>query len=205
MLNDIPFLTNFVKEAMYWRFALFVVFLYSSCSTDRSIDAASEEDLLTLEQFLSLDNGSMVKIGSEDEPGEILKLCISLINKNDGKPVSGQSIYFYQTDVNGNYQMAIPGNESSARLNGEGVTNASGEIYVETMLPGDYGSSEDNRHIHTTVKGAAPEAYDIHFKQYASFMLIRFVQGSDQHFLADLKRLPDGSLFAELIIWAKYR
>ena len=68
---------------------------------------------------------------------------------------------------------------------------------------GDYGSSADNRHIHTTVFGAQPEAYDIHFKQYTGVMGKRFVKNSDQHFLADLKRSADGSLIGFLTIEVK--
>ena len=75
--------------------------------------------------------------------------------------------------------------------------------YVQTILPGDYGSSADNRHIHTTISDAHPEAYDIHFKQYTGSMGSNFISGSDQHFLADLKQTPDGILVAFVTIEAK--
>ena len=54
-----------------------------------------------------------------------------------------------------------------------------------------------------TVFGAKPEAYDIHFKQYTGKMGKNFISGSDQHFLADLKKDEDEKLIAFLTIEVK--
>ena len=96
-----------------------------------------------------------------------------------------------------------PNDESSARLNGSAITDNKGQIYVETILPGDYGDSDDNRHIHTTVFGAKPEAYDINIKQYITYMGKNFTEGSDQHFLADLRMTKDSTLVCFLTIEVK--
>ena len=90
-----------------------------------------------------------------------------------------------------------------ARISGTAQTDSMGRVFLETILPGDYGSSADNRHIHTTVFGAKPEGYDIHFKQYTSWMGKNFADSSDQHFIADLKRDNNGFLIAFLTIEPK--
>jgi hypothetical protein len=74
---------------------------------------------------------------------------------------------------------------------------------METILPGDYGSSENNRHIHTTVYDASPEAYDIFFKQYSGGVGSLFNSGNDQIFIADLKKTDDNKLVGFLTIEAK--
>ncbi len=182
---------------------LIVITLLSSCTIDRTIEFSNNEEIAVLRAFQSLPEESMLKIASDDEPGEHLLLCITFRKKEDGTSVFGQKVHFYHTSNQGNYEPSSPGDESTARLNGDAVSSSTGRIFVETILPGDYGSSTDNRHIHTTVTGARPEAYDIHFKQYSSFMSKNFIDDSDQHFLADLKRTEDGSLVAFLTMEIK--
>ncbi|MEQ9405311.1 MAG: hypothetical protein RIM99_17110 [Cyclobacteriaceae bacterium] len=174
---------------------LIPLFLLCSCGIDRTISPvnSSESDLLSI--FRQLPDEHKVKIADDDEPGERLTLCLTFVEKETSKPVSNQEVLFYHTSSGGEYQPTDPSDESTARLNGRARTDTEGRIYVETILPGDYGSSPDNRHIHTTVFGAHPEAYDIHFKQYTGFMGKNFISGSDQHFLADLK-LTEGTLIA---------
>ncbi len=84
------------------------------------------------------------------------------------------------------------------------MTNEKGQLYLETILPGDYGSSADNRHIHTAVSGAKPEAYDIFFKQYSGGGPGAFLSsGNDQMFTADLKKTTDNTLVSFLTIEVK--
>ncbi len=136
-------------------------------------------------------------------PGERLSLCLTFVSKETGEPFQNQEIKLYHTSAAGEYEPRIANDETTARLNGSAITNADGKIFVQTILPGDYGSSPDNRHIHTTVSGAKPEAYDIHFKQYTGGMGLNFISGSDQHFLADLKHSEDSTLVAFLTIELK--
>ncbi len=112
-------------------------------------------------------------------------------------------IHLYHTSAAGEYKPTDPNDESTARLNGTVLTDEKGRVFVQTILPGDYGRSADNRHIHTTVKDARPEAYDIHFKQYTGKMGSRFINRSDQHFLADLKQTKDSLLVAFLTLEVK--
>jgi len=128
---------------------------------------------------------------------------LTFVNKSGKKQLANQVVKFYHTSTSGNYEPTNLQDESTARLNGSAVTDKKGRIYIETILPGDYGSSKDNRHIHTTVKGAKPEAYDIHFKQYTTAMGKNFAEGNDQFFLADLKMTKDNSLVSFLTIEVK--
>ena len=174
-----------------------------SCSIDRGTNSISSAETGILENFQQLGPAHQLQINEPDEPGRPLTLCLTFVDNSTGEPISNQEVHFYHTDTNGEYNPKVSGSESTARLSGSAITDADGKILVQTILPGDYGSSEDNRHIHTTVFGAKPEAYDIHFKQYTGGMGKRFVDGSDQHFLADLKRNNDGSLITFLSIEVK--
>ncbi|SNT19166.1 Dioxygenase [Ekhidna lutea] len=180
-----------------------ILLLLVSCGNDRIINSASSSETSVLKSYKALAAKHKLQIVNPDEPGEKLTLCLTFVEKVSGDPHPNQKVHFYHTDTNGEYMPTISSDESTARLNGTAFTDESGRILVQTILPGDYGSSSDNRHIHTTVFGAKPEAYDIHFKQYTGFMGTRFAEGSDQHFLADLKRNSDGSLIAFLTIATK--
>lgn len=180
-----------------------ILILLVSCGIDRGVNSISSAETSIYKNYQQLGDANRVQITPSNEPGESLTLCLTFVNKLTSDPLSNQKVHFYHTDTNGEYKPQIPSDESTARLNGSAITDANGRIFVKTILPGDYGSSEDNRHIHTTVFGAKPEAYDIHFRQYTGAMGKRFINSSDQHFLADLKRNSDGSLIAFLSIEVK--
>jgi protocatechuate 3,4-dioxygenase beta subunit len=177
--------------------------LLCSCSIDRTMSSLTTDELRRLEDFRKLKKENALHIGSEKEEGEALTLCLTFVEKESKQILSNQRVHFYHADSNGEYQPSVLNDESTARLNGEATTDDQGRIYLKTTLPGDYGSSKDNRHIHTTVFGAKPEAYDIHFKQYTTYMGSRFAKGSDQHFLADLKKDDNDNLVAFLTIEIK--
>ncbi len=173
------------------------------CSIDRTIISITEIEEQSLVVYQNLEKGHKSHIAGKNEPGEKLLLCLTFVNKSDKNELPGQIVHFYHASSIGNYEPTNMDDESTARLNGTAVTDEQGRIYIETILPGDYGSSSDNRHIHTTVVKAKPEAYDIHFKQYTTVMGKRFSKGSDQHFLADLKMTDEGHLVAFLTIEVK--
>ncbi len=182
-----------------------VVFLLSlvGCSTDRTIPEISEAEGKILTDFQEIESNSKLKIADKDEPGERLLLCLTFIDKETRENLQSQLVEFYHTSNEGNYEPTDPNDESTARLSGEATTNCKGQIYIETILPGDYGSSADNRHIHTTVFGASPEVYDINFKQYSSYMGRNFIEGNDQFFLVDLKKTKEGTLVGFLTFEVK--
>ena len=117
------------------------------------------------------------------EPGQKMVLCITFIDKKDKTPVKDQMVLLYQTAEDGNYHPKYASDESTARIHVIGVTDDKGRLFVETILPGSYATSGDNRHIHTKVFGAKPEAYDLHFKQYTNARMKRFIESKDQFFL----------------------
>ncbi len=184
-------------------FYSFLPFIMLGCTIDRSMTVVSGEEERILDQFKALDPGSMLQITQDDEKGKKLTLCLTFVGKNSKEVLTNRKVHFYHTDSKGEYRPSDPSDETTARLNGSATTDAKGRIYVKTLLPGDYGSSSDNRHIHTTFFGAHPEAYDIHFKQYTGFMGKRFIRRSDQHFLADLKELDNNTLISFLTIEVK--
>ncbi len=177
--------------------------MFLQCSVDRTIPVLSPSEEETFRAFENLEVTSAVQISHSQEPGQKLSLCLTFISKESQSPLVHVPIKLYHTSTLGQYDPANPNDESTARLNGTAITDSQGRILVQTILPGDYGRSSDNRHIHTTVKGARPEAYDIHFKQYTGRMGRNFISGSDQHFLADLKQSRDSTLLTFLTIAVK--
>lgn len=171
-----------------------VSLLTFACGPDRTILALSASETMLLNEFEQLPEAARLQMSPAGEPGEALTLCGTLVRLEDGKPLAGERIHLYHATQAGEYEPADPADESTARLNGWVTTDSAGRFLVQTILPGDYGSSDDNRHIHTSVEGADPAAYDIHFKQYSATMGTRFINGSDQHFLAELKRSGTGEL-----------
>ena len=83
-----------------------------------------------------------------------------LVSAESGIPIPYQGIQIYHADHEGTYDETVPGDETTARINGFVRTDSKGRFMVSTVLPGDYGSTSNNRHIHTTVAGAKPEGYD---------------------------------------------
>lgn len=183
-------------------FILFLI-VFSQCSIDRSITSLSQGKMESLSVFQHIEPAHQLKICGAEEPGEKLLLCLTFVDKISKAPLANQEVYFYHTTSSGKYELSDPNDESSARLNGKATSDAMGRIYLETIFPGAYGESEDNNHIHTTVKGAHPEFYDIHFNQYSGYMFRNFVKGSDQHFLTDLKKQQDATLISFLTIEVK--
>lgn len=175
-----------------------------NCSTDRTIIELTDIEEDSLVNFQKLPRKSILKITEENEPGEKLLLCLTFIDKESKLSLSNQLVKFYHTTNNGNYEQTDPNDEYSARLNGQSVTNNTGQIYLETILPGDYGGSNDNRHIHTTVVGAKPEAYDIFFKQYSGNGIGQYLNsGNDQMFVTELKKTKKNKLVSFLTIGVK--
>lgn len=182
---------------------LFISVLFTQCSIDRTIQNLSQSEIQALRTFENLDNPNQLRISGINEPGQKLWLCLTFISKESQNPVINEEINLYHTSSDGEYEPKNPDDESTARLNGTVQTDDKGQVFVQTILPGHYGSSADNRHIHTTVKNAKPVAYDIHFKQYTGKMGKNFINGSDQHFLANLKQAEDSTLVAFLTIEVK--
>ena len=181
---------------------IFSCFLFIKCSVDRTIAPVTKTENINLAAFQKLDTVNKLSIAENDEPGEKLTLCLTFIDKASKKALSNQRVSFYHTSTEGEYEPSNPNDETTARLNGTTKTDEDGKIYVETILPGNYGSG-NNRHIHTTVYGASPEAYDIFFNQYSGRVGKFMNEGNDQMFFAELKKTTDDMLVCFVTIEAK--
>ncbi len=171
--------------------------------TDREIPPLEPDKVAQLASYQAMPEESQLAIAPDNEPGERLWLCLRFVDKATQDALAGRSVHFYHTSAAGEYEPADPADESTARLSGSAMTDDAGRIYVRTVLPGDYGSADDNRHIHMAVRGAKPEAYDIHFSQFSTFMLRDFVAGSDQHFLAFLQQHEGNELVSFVTVEIK--
>jgi protocatechuate 3,4-dioxygenase beta subunit len=103
-----------------------------------------------------------VRITSADEPGKLIQVQGKLVSEQ-GHPVSGITIYFYQTDERGWYLAERPhvggnsGDQRHARLFGYVKTNDSGEFEIQTIKPSGYPGSDLPAHIHFEIHD--PEGY----------------------------------------------
>ena len=110
---------------------------------------------------------SRAAITSESEPGTRLTVSGRVLGGND-RPLSGASIYVYQTDARGEY---VPGGTGASgsdrpRLFGYLRSDARGEYSFSTIRPGSYPNSRNPGHIHFEVvaEGHQPRIYEIVFE-----------------------------------------
>jgi len=184
--------------------SLLSLFFFISCvAQNKEFEKVTVEEETIFKNFQSIPNSAKLQMTKKEEPGESLMLCLTFVNKETKVPLQSQKVLFYQTSNDGNYNPEIAGDEKSAKIRGIGFTDAQGRLFVKTILPGSYATSGDNRHIHTQVFGAKPEAYDMHFKQYTNSRMRRFIEGRDQFFLVDLKRTKEDALIGFLTIEVK--
>ncbi|MEM7086745.1 MAG: hypothetical protein AAF489_11215 [Bacteroidota bacterium] len=170
-----------------------IILLFSSiiciqCSDDRTIPPITQAENIQLQEFQELADPHKLFITDDEEPGEKLMLCLTFIDKASKKVLPNQRVSFYHTSAAGEYEPSNLNDQTTARLNGDAITDDSGNLYIESILPGNYGSSDDNRHIHTSVEGASPEAYDLFLKQHPEGIGSFFSSGNDQMFTTRLKK-----------------
>jgi hypothetical protein len=158
---------------------------WQSCQIDRTIHPISDKDHFRIRGFQAMKSEHKLDLATHHEAGQRLIICGKLIHQENKTPLRYQPIHFLQTDLNGG---------DSNNLSGNLHTNDLGMFFLETILPSDMDHPADNPHIHTTVIGASPDTYDLHFKQFTTFMVKRSVESSDQHFLVDLKMGKDSAL-----------
>lgn len=185
-------------------FGVLSMLFFISCTAQQTeFEKISTEEQAKLRAFQNIPNSAKLQMTKVEEPGEKMQLCLMFVNKETKTPLQGQKVLLYQTSNDGNYNPEIANDEKTARIRGIGFTDDKGRLFISTILPGSYATSGDNRHIHTQVFGARPEAYDMHFKQYTNSRMKRFIESRDQFFLVDLKRAKDGNLIGFLTIEVK--
>ena len=173
------------------------------CAQKRTMASLTELELVQFEEYLGLDSLNMVHITDEHEPGTQLIICGTLVKKENGKPIPNQSIYLYQTDNTGEYNRQTEEDATSARLNGTVMTNKQGRFMVKTILPGDYVTHPDTRHIHSIIEGTKSGGHDFYFEQFVQDYLRRTVENDDQHYLIDLKKNQNGTVVGFITLETK--
>ena len=88
---------------------------------------------------------------TDADPGRRIAIN-GTVYKNDGKiPAPNILLYFYHTDVHGNY--GRPGEHRHGRYRGWVLTDQNGRYGFQTILPASYPDSTQSKHIHMTVTG----------------------------------------------------
>ena len=163
---------------------------------DRTMAPADDALRAEIDHYDRPDAAHHLLLAPADEPGQRLLILGRLLRQDDGQPVAHHAFDVYQADHTGDYREAVAGVEASARLRGTVRTDSLGRFLISTVLPGDYGSTADNRHIHMAVAGARPDAYDFYFKQYINPGLASWARGTDQAVVLELKRAGGDTLVA---------
>jgi protocatechuate 3,4-dioxygenase beta subunit len=105
------------------------------------------------------------RLAPEGEPGQALTIS-GVVVATDGSPVSGASLYVYQTDHEGYYGVKPASDNRNPRLKLFLRSDARGAWSFSTIKPGSYPNSRVPPHIHFEVaaQGRAPKIFEIVFE-----------------------------------------
>ena len=104
-------------------------------------------------------------LAPDGEPGQPLTIS-GVVVAADGSPVSGASLYVYQTDHEGYYGVKPASDNRNPRLKLFLRSDARGTWSFSTIKPGSYPNSRVPPHIHFEVSapGRAPNMFEIVFE-----------------------------------------
>ncbi len=105
------------------------------------------------------------RVAPQGEPGQPLQISGVVVGA-DGAPISGASIYVYQTDREGYYGVKPVSDNRNPRLKLLLRSDAKGTWSFDTIKPGSYPDSRAPAHIHFEVSaaGRAPNIFEIVFE-----------------------------------------
>jgi protocatechuate 3,4-dioxygenase beta subunit len=105
------------------------------------------------------------RVAPQGEPGQPVHVS-GVVVGHDGAPVSGASLYIYQTDHEGYYGVKPASDNRNPRLKLYLRSDAKGAWSFETVKPGSYPNSRVPPHIHFEVSapGRAPKTFEIVFE-----------------------------------------
>jgi len=108
---------------------------------------------------------SIGRIAPEGEPGQPLHVSGVVVGPDD-TPISGASLYVYQTDHEGYYGVKPVSNNRDPRLRVFLRSDAAGRWAFDTIKPGSYPNSRVPAHIHFQVAaaGRSPKIFEIVFE-----------------------------------------
>jgi protocatechuate 3,4-dioxygenase beta subunit len=105
------------------------------------------------------------RVAPPGEPGQPLHVSGVVVGP-DGAPISGASLYVYQTDREGYYGLKPASDNRNPRLKLFLRSDAKGAWAFDTIKPGSYPNSRVTPHIHFEVSapGRAPKIFEIVFE-----------------------------------------
>ena len=105
------------------------------------------------------------RVAPEGEPGIPMRVSGVVVGPA-GAPVSGASLYVYQTDHEGYYGIKPASDSRNPRLKAFLRTDGQGAWSFQTVKPGSYPDSRAPAHIHFEVSapGHAPKIFEIVFE-----------------------------------------
>lgn len=105
------------------------------------------------------------RLAPDGEPGQPLTIG-GVVVAADGNPVSGASLYVYQTDHEGYYGVKPASDNRNPRLKLFLRSDARGAWSFSTIKPGSYPNSRVPPHIHFEIsaQGRAPKIFEIVFE-----------------------------------------
>jgi protocatechuate 3,4-dioxygenase beta subunit len=105
------------------------------------------------------------RVTPEGEPGQALHVSGVVVGA-DGTPISGASLYIYQTDREGYYGVKPASDNRNPRLKLFLRSDAKGGWSFDTIKPGSYPNGRVPAHIHFEVSapGRAPKIFEIVFE-----------------------------------------
>jgi len=105
------------------------------------------------------------RVAPTGEPGQALRVTGVVVDSKGG-PVSGASLYVYQTDAEGYYGVKPASDNRNPRLKLFLRSDSRGEWSFDTIRPGSYPGSRVPAHIHFEVSapGFAPRIFEIVFE-----------------------------------------
>lgn len=105
------------------------------------------------------------RLAPPGEPGRVLRVTGTVVGP-DGAPISGASLYVFQTDHEGYYGVKPVSDNRNPRLKLFLRSDAQGGWSFDTIKPGSYPDSRNPAHIHFEVAapGRASRVFEIVFE-----------------------------------------
>ena len=128
--------------------AALVAFTAAPAAQDREFVRAYERAQASKPATL----GSVSRIGPESEPGSPLVINGRVYQTDGRTPAAGITVFAYQTDATGLYDMPSNG-PHSWRLKGWAVTDAEGRFQFRTIRPASYPNAAVPQHVHLHLEG----------------------------------------------------
>jgi protocatechuate 3,4-dioxygenase beta subunit len=136
------------------------------------------------------------RVAQQGEPGEPLHVSGVVVGP-DGAPISGASLYIYQTDREGYYGVKPASDNRNPRLKLFLRSDAKGAWAFDTIKPGSYPNSRVPSHIHFEVSasGREPKIFEIVFEGDA-FVTPDMNQRPD----FSVRRIVDGKVTERIVL-----